>query len=267
MLFRSRFLELNRAGYQTQFLLARGANLLLSALVGVCLWLWGRNLGGELCGLIAAGLWLCCPVCLSNAAVATPDVGATLLFLATLWSAWRLAREPQWRTALVVGLLLGGAQLAKFTNILLWAFIPWVWLAVRWREGVPRVALSRLTGLVLTVILAALVVWNAGYLFQGTGRPLGDWTFRSQSLQRLQQGLSGWQRVPVPLPTDYLAGFDRQRATMEGSHPVYLDGVWNLEGFPAYYLYCAAYKWPHGTQLWILLGLAVWLGEIGRAHV
>jgi 4-amino-4-deoxy-L-arabinose transferase-like glycosyltransferase len=255
-----RFLELNRAGYQTQFLLARGANLVLSALVGVCLWLWGRDLGGVLCGLMAAGLWLCCPVCLANAAVATPDVGATLVFVATLWSAWRLAREPQWRNALLVGLLLGGAQLAKFTNILLWGFVPWVWLAVRWRDGWPRVSLPRLTGLILAVILTALVVWNAGYLFEGSGRPLGDWTFRSQSLQRLQQGLSGWQRVPVPLPTDYLAGFDRQRATMEGSHPVYLDGVWNLEGFPAYYLYCAAYKWPHGTQLWILLGLALWFG-------
>jgi 4-amino-4-deoxy-L-arabinose transferase-like glycosyltransferase len=259
-----RFLELNPASYQWQFLLARGANLLLSALVGICLWMWGRALGGVLCGLIAAGLWLCCPVCLANAAVATPDVGATLLFVATLWSAWRLAREPWWGGAVGVGLLLGGAQLTKFTNILLWAFVPWVWLAVRWRGDLPRIAMPRLTGLVLTVVLTALVTWNAGYLFQGTGRPLGEWTFRSQSLQRLQQQLSGWQRVPVPLPADYLAGFDRQRATMEGSHPVYLDGVWNLQGFPAYYLYCAAYKWPHGTQVWIVLGLALWLWAVWR---
>ena len=259
-----RFLELNRDSYQTHFVLARGLNLLLSALVGISLWMWGRELGGTLCGLIAAGLWLCCPVCLANAAVATPDVGATGLFVATLWSAWRFARNPGWGRAVGVGLLLGGAQLTKFTNILLWAFIPWVWLMVRWRGGLPRIALPRLTGLALSVILTALVTWNAGYLFQGTGRPLRDWSFRSQSLQGLQQRLLGWGVLPVPLPTDYLAGFDRQRATMEGSHPVYLDGVWNLQGFPGYYLYCAAYKWPHGTQVWIVLGVALWLGAVWR---
>jgi len=258
------FLELNRDNYQTHFVLARGLNLLLSALVGLCLWGWGRELGGALCGLVAAGLWLCCPVCLANAAVATPDVGATLLFVAALWATCRLARQPGWRWALVVGLLLGGAQLTKFTNILLWAFIPWVWLAVRWRADCPRVSLPRWTGLVLVVIFAGLVTWNAGYLFRGTGRPLEEWTFRSQSLQGLQQRLTVWKRMPVPLPSDYLAGFDRQRATMEGSHPVYLDGVWNLEGFPDYYLYCAAYKWPHGTQVWIGLGLVFWLGAVWR---
>ncbi|HBH54308.1 MAG TPA: hypothetical protein DDY91_20685 [Planctomycetaceae bacterium] len=258
------FLSANRQNYDSWFLAARVANLLLSGLTAVCLWVWGRDWNGRLAGVLAALLWLFCPVCLSNSALATPDAGATLLFVGTLWSMDRFARSPDWCWAVAVGLLLGLAQLTKFTNILLWIFCPWVWIVTRWRSGLTPVASSRLAGLTAMIVLLALLGWNAGYLFQGTGRPLGQWSFRSQSLQQWQTRLAGFEWIPVPLPADYLAGFDRQRATMEGSHPVYLDGTWNLTGFPGYYLYCAAYKWSHGTQFWVVFGLAMWLTSIWK---
>ncbi|MCY2962761.1 MAG: glycosyltransferase family 39 protein [Planctomycetota bacterium] len=258
------FLKANSDRYQLWLTLARGMNLLLSAAMGVLLAIWGRETFGAAAGLIAAALWLTCPICLSNGALVTPDAGATLLFAATLYFTQRFARSPTWGSSAVVGILLGLGQLTKFTNILLFGFVPLVWGVTRYRAQLPAVSIRRALPQWSILIVAAFVVWNAGYLFHGTGRRLGAWEFRSQAMRIVQSRLAALSNVPVPLPADYLAGFDRQRSIMEGSHPVYLNGVWNLEGFPYYYGYCALYKWPHATQLGLLLGALTAFSVWGR---
>lgn len=258
------FLKANLSDYHRWFLWARSFNLLLSASVGVLLAIWGRQSFGKVAGVIAGALWLTCPLALSNGALVTPDAGATLFFVATLFAAWNCAHCPTWLRAVIVGSLLGLSQLCKFTNILLFAFVPGIWLIVRCRSQQAPLRFSRQLLLGLVVLVSSIGLWNAGYLFRGSGKPLGDWSFRSRSMSRVRDSLAFLHSVPVPLPADYLAGFDRQRATMEGSHPVYLDGIWNLEGFPGYYAYCAAYKWPHLTQVVMCLGCLVALTRWGR---
>ena len=49
-------------------------------------------------------------------------VGATYVF-------WRYLRNPTWRWAVLAGLMLGLAELTKFSLVLLYAYWPFLWLA------------------------------------------------------------------------------------------------------------------------------------------
>ena len=83
---------------------------------------------------------------------------------------------------------------------------------------------------------------NAGYLFQGTGRPLGSFDFQS----RFMKGIAGHlPAAPVPLPAPFLDGFDGVRLDTEsGEFPSYLFGRWSRQGTPLYYLVCLLFKTP-----------------------
>jgi len=324
------FLRANREQGQRPWIWARGLNLWLSLFTAAVLWWWGAAWLGRGAGLFAASLWLTCPLVLGHASLVTPDVGSTLLFVATLAATHGLAHRPTPARAWATGVLLGLAQLTKFTNVLLLGLVPLTWMATRWwwhRQGrgearrerpsrrlagqspgqspnpgdspgsmdahplatpvparpgslgpgrvgtaaarktvpgesvvaIPPAHLGKSCGVVAGW---ALLVWNLGYLAQGTGSPLADYPLRSRALQTLRENWPRLAQVPLPIPRDYVAGFDRQRSIMEGSHPVYWDGTWRLEGVPEYYLGCAAVKWPHLTQGVVLLGL---LGLVWRA--
>ncbi|MSR56113.1 MAG: phospholipid carrier-dependent glycosyltransferase [Planctomycetaceae bacterium] len=255
------FLAANRDRYQQLYAAARIMNLVWSVLTGILIAVWGRELFGAAAGLVGAALWYLCPIVLSNAVLVTPDACAAFFFVATPFAAWRFAQKPTWKRGLVMGALLGLAQLAKFTDVLLMPVIVLVWFVVRVKSQLPPVTLRRASGQWIAALAVSLFAWNAGYLFRGSAQPLGAYKFASRTLRHLTELLAPIDGVPVPLPRDYLVGFDRQRSIMEGSHPVYLDGEWNLDGtgFRDYYLLALAYKWPHATQLIVLTALATCL--------
>ncbi|HTI49578.1 MAG TPA: glycosyltransferase family 39 protein [Planctomycetaceae bacterium] len=260
------FLADNRGSYEFYLALCRSMNVTWSVLAGLVLVLWSRALFGDKAALLTAALWAFCPTALANSSLVTPDAGGACLFVATLYAVWRYARRSDWRTAGIVGLLLGLAQLAKFTNLLLYplALTVW-WLARESDDAVGSGALLRgdarlgnvakAMGRWLAIGAISLVVINVGYLFRGSLSPLDDYHFQSRFLQRIAASAGPLKRVPVPLPRDYLAGVDHQRAIMEAPHPVYLDGKWNVTGYPEYYLRALAYKLPHAAQGLCLLSM------------
>ena len=245
-----RFFESNAANFDTYLTLARAMIVLLSVGAGVVLGLWARAMFGAASGLLAVLVWSVCPTVLGHAPLVTADLGAAAMYLFTLFAVWMHARRPTWTRAFAFGLILGMAQLAKFTAVLLVPLSAILWIAYRAgnREvespGWKKCALQS-----ASAYLIALVVLNAGYLFQETCAPLGSFRFKSQSLQDLGRRIPWASRLPVPLPRDYLVGFDIQRSVMEGQHPVFLDGEWTTEGFPQYYAKALWYKEPHAEQL------------------
>jgi hypothetical protein len=252
------FLAENRGSYEFYLALCRSMNIAWSVLTGLVLAFWSRDLFGDAAALLTAALWAFCPTALANAALVTPDAGGACLFVGTLYFVWRFARRSNWRTAALAGLLLGLAQLAKFTNLLLYplAIAVW-WLASDTDRAASGPAAADNTraadrakalGYGLAIGATSLFVINAGYLFHGSLRPLDGYRFESRSLQRIAASAGPLARVPIPLPRDFLSGIDHQRAIMEAPHPVYLDGEWNISGFPEYYLRALACKLPHAAQ-------------------
>lgn len=250
------FLTDNFENYEFYLALARSMNVVWSVLTGLVISFWARELFNDKVACLAAALWVFCPTALANAALVTPDAGGCCLFVATLFAAWRFARLRDTRSAGWVGLLLGLAQLAKFTNLLLFPMVIAVWWLGRDAPHVDRpTPWRRWLGFCLAIAAISLVVLNAGYLFRGTFTRWSDYQFQSRSMQDLTAWVGPVTRAPLPLPRDYLIGLDRQRAIMEAQHPIYLDGEWSLVGFPDYYPRALAYKLPHAVQALGLLAV------------
>ncbi|HUQ70455.1 MAG TPA: glycosyltransferase family 39 protein [Planctomycetaceae bacterium] len=263
------FLVANRDRYFALFWLGRLPNVAFSVGIGAMLALWARRFRGDAAALLTVLMWSCSATALANASLMTPDIGVTFFFLAVFYQLWNYAGQPTWRRAIFVGVLLGLAQLCKYTAVLLYpmGLVGWLVLSV-WRTGQsacepPRNWKTQLAqGAAMGVI--SLVVLNAGYLFHGSGSSLKSYQFASQSMQRIQQQAGALSDLPVPLPRDYLEGFDRQRQIMEGRHPVYLNEVWSVSGFVSYFAMALVYKLSHAEQLLALLTICFLLFPDGE---
>jgi len=250
------FLTDNRARYEFYLALARSMNLLFSVSTGLILAVWAKQLFGSGSACLAASLWAFCPNALAHAALVTPDAGAACLFTATLYAAWYFSKRPTWSRAVLLGALLGAAQLTKFTSLLLYPLCVAAWLIIRVRNrGILWEPRGRLLFQWLLAFAVSLVVLNLGFLFRGSFERLDNYRFQSRALREIATVLKPVAGVRVPLPRDFLEGLDHQRLMMEGQHPVYLDGEWRLDGFGDYYPRAMAYKIPHATQVLCLLGL------------
>ena len=249
-----RFLTDNRDRYEFYLALARSMNVILSVLTGLVLVLWADELFGHQSACLAAGLWSFCPTALANAALVTPDSGAACLFVTTLFYCWRFSNRPTRGRAALVGVLLGLAQLTKFTNLLLFPLCIATWWIVRARNAAKiRAPWRTALGQWGCTIVVSFIVLNGGYCFEGSFQSLKSYQFQSRAMQQIAGALGPIDKIPMPFPRDYLEGLDHQRRMMESPHPVYLNGKWSQEGFDEYYLRALEYKLPHATQVLCLL--------------
>jgi hypothetical protein len=262
------FIAENGESYQRYFALGRSMIVLLSVLSGLVLAVWARELFGNGAGLLAAGLWAFEPNLIAHGALVTTDMGAAAFFVLTLYAVWKFARRPGWKWALIFGGLLGLAQLAKFTSLVLYpiSFVIFVLAALADGSGssdssnqpnVPRkpARILKLTGMWLAALVLSAAVLNAGYLCRGSFSTLGSYHFQSGVLQQIAHRLDSVRKLPIPLPRDYVTGLDHQRQIMEQQHPVFLDGQWSVDGFRGYYVWALLYKLPHALQLLFLVVL------------
>jgi hypothetical protein len=241
--FAHSFAFVNAGRYFELFQLARMVMPLFSILGGVVVFLWSRRLYGPGGGLLSLCLWVFCPNILAHCRLVTTDVGATALGAAATFVFWLYLRRQSWPLAAASGLMLGLAQLSKFSMLLLYAVWPFLWL-VRLALVSPRVGIARraVVGLAhgLLVVGLSILTIDAGYLFEGVGIPLGRFEFACRSLTRPVAGeiraapatrnplyamlwpfrenrfrgtlLAG---LPVPLPEHYVLGFDEQKVESE----------------------------------------------------
>lgn len=248
---------------------------------------WACALYGPMAGLIAVTAWCFDPAILGHAQVVSSDVAAAGFGAGAFYLYWRWLREPSWGRALRAGLLLGLAELTKFSWIILFGLWPLVWLV---RRLVPRRSRAEVTlprerrfsfrepGQLGTILTFAVLIINVGYGFEGSGQRLGDFRFVSRSLRLGDtDGLMGpysgcgnrfagtrWAILPVPLPANYVLGIDRQKYDFEEGFWSYLRGEWRYGGWWYYYLYALGIKEPIGT--WMLVVLAAALGLFCKGY-
>jgi hypothetical protein len=252
---------------------ARWACIPFTLLGGICCLLWATRLYGQAAGLIALWMWCVCPNIIAHGHLMTPDVAAASLGAWAAYGFWRWLRSPIWSTAAVAAILMGLVELIKTTWIIL--FPLWLIIWVLWNVSSVRLLkrsqwISQAWQLSAILLVAAYVI-NLGYGFEGSFTGLGNYEFISRSLagnalKDLSEG-SGKNRfdgtlvghLPVPFPKNYLQGIDRQKYENEKPDWSYLRGEWRSVGWYYYYLYAMMIKTPIGTQLILLMALAMTL--------
>jgi hypothetical protein len=207
-----------------------------------------------------------------------PDAPAAAMGVAGVFCFWRWLRRPRWLETLVAGVVLGLAELCKFTLLILYPLLPVLWIIYRleeWRSGavLPRDWLRESVMLAVLLLFSVYII-NCGYLFEGTVTPLEEFRFRSMlstgceslddvPLEGANRFASTWLgKLPIPLPANMVQGIDTQRYDFENGLPSYLGGTWRKHGWWYYYLYALAIKVPLGT--WVLLALAIGVTIFGR---
>jgi 4-amino-4-deoxy-L-arabinose transferase-like glycosyltransferase len=251
------FMERNRPIYDRLFLLGRLPIVALGVFLGWLVWRWSRELYGPRAGLVSIAGFAFCPTLIAHSHLATIDAGAAAFILLALYTFERFIRHPAPRRLALCGVALGLAQIAKLTSLFLYPIL--LLLAVvalargdrfALRPGGRHPVLGSLAAL-LAIFVLSVVVIDAGYLFQGSGRALSEYTFHSRFMLRIAGLLPGG--FPVPLPSPYVEGFDLVRLDTEaGEFPNYFFGRWSREGSLLYYPATLLFKTP-------LPLLAAWL--------
>jgi 4-amino-4-deoxy-L-arabinose transferase-like glycosyltransferase len=249
------------------FTLGRWACLPFSLLGGWVCYRWARELYGPTPGLLALALWCLCPNVLAHAQLLTSDVAAAALGALACYAFWHWLRHPTWRSAALAGGALGLAELTKTTLLLIYPLWPLLWVTSRpRRRPEPGSSWRREAVQLVVALVLGGVVLNAGYEFDGTLRPLGEYRFVSRALAGQDAGPTGnrfadtWAAsLPVPLPEHYLLGIDTQKVDFEQKRRSYMRGEWKEGGWWYFYLYALAVKVPLGTWGLLLLALVVTL--------
>ncbi len=135
------FLTANRAPMERILLLARLPMVAIGVVLGAVLFLWARDLWGRGAGLFVLLLYVLCPNLLAHTALVTTDVGVSCFTVFTLYALWRLVRGGRRRDAVLCGLGLGLALLAKYTGVVTAGLVP-VLVVGAWLLGWTRTAVS-----------------------------------------------------------------------------------------------------------------------------
>jgi len=250
----------NAPRYVDYVVFARSVGLFWSLLGAIAVYSWAKVLWGQTGGLFALAVWCCEPNIIAHAHLLNTDIPATV---AALWAVYLFRNHlvaPSWSTALLTGLVLGLAELCKFTLLLLYPvfFLLWLFFVIRGRYATEkRASIAERCGHLVLIFTLSLLVINMGYEFSGSCKQLKRIPFTSESLSRLQDKGSWIGETVVPLPEDMVRGIDVQWKGFERNRHSYkyLRGEWSQTGWWYYYLYAAGVKIPLG--LWGLLLFAL----------
>ena len=91
----------------------------VSALGGLLLYLFGRELVGEAAALGALFLYVLDPTIIAHSFMAKTDVGLAVFAMLFLWALWSYLRRPSWGRLFLSGVALGLALCTKFTAVFL----------------------------------------------------------------------------------------------------------------------------------------------------
>ncbi|ELP30524.1 ArnT family glycosyltransferase [Rhodopirellula baltica] len=225
---------------------------------------WATRLYGKAAGIGAALMWCFYPSMIGFGALISGDAQAAAMTITTLYFFRNWLDSCDWGSTIALGALVGLTVLTKFSLLVLFGLLPFLWLTIRFAENAFKLPDGRsiATQLVHGVVglIFALIIVNSIYGFKGSLRPLDSYQFISKTLV----GSSGWDEdtslgnrfrgtavgvVPVPFPEDMVRGIDLQKWDFDRERWSYFAGQWQTHGWWYYYFFGLAAKTPVGMLL------------------
>jgi hypothetical protein len=152
--------------------LVRFPFLLLAAALGVLLYLWGRQLLGEVAAVAALFLYTLDPVILGHGYLATLDVGLAAFVLLFCFLLWHYLERPDARRLIYCGVAMGLMLCTKFSAIFLLPAAAVLLLAGTDRKsrGLRGIALALVVmGAIATLVIQAVYLSPGGLFLYSTG--------------------------------------------------------------------------------------------------
>ena len=258
------FMYDNMEDYQDIFRCGRLMIILTGCLLGWLIYRFGTQLYGQAGGIFALFLYVFNPNIIAHSSITTIDMGASCFIFLSIYCFWKYLKRKDSGSIILAGFALGLAQLSKFTALILYPiyFVIIACLAVngwvnRKDSDCGKAILLKDIWRFFIIILTSIIVINAGYFFSGSFKPLGDYNLSSSLLRHISAWLGG--ALPVPLPFDYLTGFDNQLALSEGGvYTGYLMGEHSKVGWWYYYLIAFIIKNPLALLIILTLTVILW---------
>ena len=263
-----RFMYDNFARYIDIFRWGRMVIILLASIGGWLVYVFASQLFGRWGGIVSLVLYAANPNIIAHARLVTIDAGAAVFFLAAVFLFWKFLERMTIASAPIAGLALGAAVLSKFTALIL---IP-IMLAIALITAAQRVkhpsaepgkrrpAFAASLCLFCLVLAICVVTINAGYLFSGTFFTLADQVFSSDLIKGL--AATPLRHLPIPLPIEYVRGFDVQMTIAQGNNPFYMGylmGEHSMTGWWYYYLVGLLVKNPEVIWVFVVFSLFAWI--------
>ena len=233
--------------------LARLPVALLATLMAWVVWRYATATLGPTAGLVTLAFLITEPNILAHSGLVTTDLGITAFtfFTFAAFAAWLRTKSRVWMIA--AGLLFGLALATKFTAILIVPILALAGGVFVWREGKGRWK-ELIQALVVTGLIG-LFVLNLVYGFSGTFSSLRS--FEPESQRFRDHAASALGALPLPLPREYVRGFDHAEAGGQLWWS-YLFGEHSRTGWRHYYLAALAVKTPLPLLLMASAGFVLW---------
>ena len=215
----------------------RLAATLLAVLLAAALYRCGKSLAGPTAGLLALTLCAFDPNFLAHGSLATTDMGATAFIFWAIWAGTRWLEKPTARRWWIAALLLGLAQGAKLTALLVY---PVLGLGVLFNAEAQRrrgAEWKKLLGAFAGMVGASLLVL---------------WTLYGFELRPVAGLFGGF-----PLPAaSHIERWLRLQENLAYGREAFLLGQNSMHGWPLYFPLAFLVKTPLPLLLLSLYGLA-----------
>ena len=284
--YAERFWENNPEIFESLSFWPRVPAILLTILLGFLIFKFARELFGSLTAVLAVALFTLEPTVLAHGRVVQTDIPAAFGYLLLFFTLYRYTKEPSHQQAAWIGAAAGLALLAKFSMLLagpvLAAFFVWrMWRATQKKPILAHVVL---------VAIVAIVVINAGYLFQHRAIAIPDVQWIQESFPRFSGSVTLLTRlVSHILPADFVLGILWQVRHNSEGHPAALLGMYSRNGWWYYFpvafalkttipflllsitsLAWAIYRWVRDREarfLWMLAPLLVYSAYVLASRI
>jgi len=251
---------------------ARLMTTLFSMLVAWMVFHWSRKLYGFIPALVSLGLYVFDPNIIAHSQLVTTDIYVTGMILFCCYWLWKFANSRKWQDGLIFSVMLGLAQLTKYTAVSLYPLCAILWLGYEWSRWRKNSG-SRISPNVkqeawmyvkyaVVVIAVSVVIINIGFLFNRSFTPLNQYAFRSELFKSIDLS------APVPTPYPYLEGLDWimfKERTGVGFGRIYLLGETRQgTGFAGYYIIASLLKVPIAAQIILIAALIFYFADKKR---
>ena len=211
---------------------------LTGVLLGLLLFVWGKQLFGELAGWLALFLFVFDPNFIANA-IPTLDLPLAFTVTLALYCLWRYLKRPTALALILTGLALGFALATKFLSVMLLPSFLIILLVYPVSSSLiphPSSFIKRLLAFGAMLLLAYLVIWIT-YL--------------------LQLGPVNGAGLPVPAP-QYFESFIGMFFKSSEGRANYLLGQTSVTGWWYYFIVAFFLKTPLPTMFAIAFALVRW---------